>query len=143
MFRGDANFKENYVDLRGYKWKLDQLFVHEIIHCLQQNHTGFWNSNPVGGHAQWKWEGFAEYSARQKDHPELRKNIELYLNSDPSLWEIEFENGLMAPRNYYLFGILVQFQVEENRMSFKDILAADLSVEEAEKEMMNWYEATN
>jgi hypothetical protein len=60
VMQGNANFKDNYVELNGYKWNLTQLAAHEMTHCLQFDKLSFWKSNPIANIPNWKWEGYAE-----------------------------------------------------------------------------------
>ena len=72
VLNGKLNCKENCVELNGYKWNLIQLIAHEETHCLQFHKFGIWKSNPVASNPKWKWEGYAEYVARQnKDQKDL------------------------------------------------------------------------
>ena len=54
VLQGNANFKENYVELNGYKWNLTQLLTHEVTHCLQFDKLGFWASKPIANIPNWK-----------------------------------------------------------------------------------------
>ncbi len=76
VLQGTLNPKENYVELNGYKWNLTQLLAHEMTHCMQFNRLGFWKSKPLANIPNWKWEGYAEYIARQNnDQKDLAANI--------------------------------------------------------------------
>ena len=63
ILQGNANITGNYVELRGYKWNLTQLLVHEMTHCFQYDKLGLWKSKPIANIPDWKWEGYAEYVA--------------------------------------------------------------------------------
>ena len=61
VLQGKAHYKDNYIEINGYHWNLEQLITHEAIHCYQFNKLGFWNSNPIARYPNWKWEGYPEY----------------------------------------------------------------------------------
>lgn len=143
---GTADYEKNFIDIRGYRWNLDHLYVHELIHCYQQHSFGdfaIWKSNPVAGYPDWKWEGYAEYISRKKSHPDLTTNIRRIINSrdkDPESWSVEYEDGTMAPRNYYDYALLVQYCMEIKNMDFFQLLDVAQNENELRTEMMNWYE---
>lgn len=144
VLQGMANYRENYVELHGYKWNLTQLLAHEMTHCLQFEHFGFWNSNPVVNIPNWKWEGYAEYISRQNmDQKDLSKNIGRFIAADKSNWEIMFSDGTMAPGVYYEYWILVRYCMDIKKMSFKQILADTTSEQTVKQEMMKWYRRNN
>jgi len=35
VLQGNVNYQDNYVELNGYRWSLEQLITHEAIHCYQ------------------------------------------------------------------------------------------------------------
>ncbi|MEJ7830179.1 MAG: hypothetical protein WKF91_18360, partial [Segetibacter sp.] len=64
---GKADFQNNFVELNRYKWNLTQLLAHEMTHCFQFDKRGFCKSKPIANIANWKWEGYPEYVARQNE----------------------------------------------------------------------------
>ena len=137
---GKANFKNNYVELNGYKWNLTQLLAHEITHCLQFHTLGFWKSNPVAGIPNWKWEGYAEYVSRQSnDQKDLSKNIACFIAANKNNWEIIFADSTMAPAEYYGYWTLVQYCMNVKKMNYNQILADTASEQTIKQEMMNWF----
>ena len=140
VLQGTANFKDNYVELNGYKWNLTQLLSHEMIHCLQFDNLGFWKSNPIASIPNWKWEGYAEYISRQNgDQKDLPNNISRLIKTDKSIWAIQFDDGTIAPREYYDYWILVQYCMDIKKMNYKQILSDTMSEQMVRQEMMNWY----
>lgn len=144
VVRGDANYKENTIAINGYKWNLSQLMAHELTHCMQVNHLGFWNSNPVANYATWKWEGYPEYVSRQQFHQiNLKENIRVLKQSDasnPSSWSIEFKDGTMSPKTYYTYWVYLQFCMQIKGMTYQDVLAdKTLNVVTLESEIDKWY----
>ena len=144
VFQGTANFKENYVALNGYRWNAEQLFIHELTHLYQFNHFGFWNSNPVANHPEWKWEGYAEYTSRQGESQaslfDNIKRLERARAEDPSGWGILFEDGTVAPRVYYDYWLLVQFCLDSKGMNYRELMDTPLSKTSLEREMRHWFE---
>ena len=139
VFRGTADYEKNRVELHGYQWNLEQLFVHELIHCLQQNEFGPWLN-----YSKWKWEGYPEYVARKNpDQVSLRQNIrrlEKAEVSDAKGWAVEFDDGTIAPRTYYRYWLMVQYCLEVKKMTYGDLLQDETDENEIWEEMMNWYE---
>jgi hypothetical protein len=78
IFTGDVvNYDGNYIELDGHKWNLTQMIAHAEVHCLEFNKYGLMQSNPIGKHPDWKWEGYPEYIARQNSgEKNLRNDIE-------------------------------------------------------------------
>jgi len=138
---GNPNFKENYVELRGYKWNLTQLLAHEMTHCLQFDKFGFWKSKPVADIPNWKWEGYAEYVSRQNnDQKDLVKNIDRLEQTDKNSWDITFEDNTIAPREYYNYWTLVQYCLDIKQMTYQQLLSDTANEQCVRQEMINWYE---
>ncbi|MBD0400850.1 hypothetical protein [Flammeovirga sp. EKP202] len=141
---GNINFQENTIELHGYKWNFEQLLLHELTHCLQFNALGIMESNPLAKHPQWKWEGYAEYVARQGEvQHSLLKNMERIESArmvDPDEWGVFFEDGTVAPRVYYDYWLMVQYALVVKKMSYLELLKMNLKEEELKKEMMMWYD---
>lgn len=140
VLQGMANFKDNYVELNGYKWNLTQLLTHEMTHCIQFNKSGFWKSKPFANIPNWKWEGYAEYVSRQNnDQKDLTKNITRLIAADKTDWKINFSDNTIAPREYYDYWTLVQYCIDVKKMNYKQILADITSEQTVRKEMMSWF----
>ena len=140
VLRGTANFKDNYVELNGYKWNLTQLLAHEMTHCLQFDKLGLWKSKPFANIPNWKWEGYAEYVSRQNaDQKDLSKNIELLIATDKNNWEIKFADSTIAPREYYENWTLIQYCIDIKKMTYNQILADTASEQIVRQEMMSWF----
>lgn len=140
VMQGVTNFKDNYVELNGYKWNLTQLLAHEITHCLQFDKLGFWKSKPIATIPNWKWEGYAEYVSRQdNDQKDLSKNIARFIAADKNEWGINFSDSTIAPREYYDYWILVQYCIDIKKMSYTQLLADTTSEQTVRQEMMSWF----
>lgn len=143
VLMGNANCKENFVEINGYKWNLTQLLAHEEIHCLQFHKFGLWKSNPVASYPNWKWEGYPEYVARQNpDQRDLTKNIARKIvqeNSNKDSWSINFGDSTIAARDYYNAWLLIQYCLDVKKMSYENLLKDTTSEQAATTQMMNWF----
>ena len=140
VLQGVANFKDNYVELNGYKWNLTQLLAHEMTHCLQFDKLGLWKSKPIANIPNWKWEGYAEYVSRQNtDQKDLSKNIARLIATNKSNWEITFTDNTIAPREYYESWTLVQYCMDIKKMSYIQILEDTTSEQTVRQEMLSWF----
>lgn len=140
VLQGNANFKENYIELNSFRWNAAQLLAHEITHCLQYDKLGFWKSKPVANIPNWKWEGYAEYAARQNDdQKDLSKNIERFIAADKNNWAIYFADSTIAPGEYYHSWILVQYCIDIKNMRYAQLLADTAGEQTVSNEMMSWY----
>jgi hypothetical protein len=140
VMQGTANFKDNYVELNGYKWNLTQLLAHEMTHCLQFDNLGLWKSKPFASIPNWKWEGYAEYVSRQNtDQKDLSKNIERLIATNEKYWGIKFADSTIAPREYYDNWTLIQYCMAIKKMTYKQILADTTSEQIVRQEMMSWF----
>lgn len=138
---GNINSKGNYAELNGYKWNLTELLAHEMTHCLQFNKLGLLQSNPFAEIPTWKWEGYAEYIARQNsDQGDLTLNIERLLKNKTNEWGIAFNDSTIAPADYYNYWLLMQYSINIKGMSWRQILVDTSSDETVKQRMMKWYE---
>lgn len=141
VLQGNVNYQDNYVELNGYRWNLEQLITHEAIHCYQYRKFGFWDSNPIAKYPNWKWEGYPEYVSRQKqEQQDLIENIEKLLEKDSDGWAIEFSDGTISPIDYYKDWLLVKYSLDIKRLSYEALLIDSTEKEVVEKEMMTWYD---
>lgn len=143
VLHGTANYKENYVELNGYKWNLTQLLAHELTHCLQFENLGFWKSNPLGKIPTWKNEGYPEYIARRnEDQTKLCVNIARLIEIEKlnkNDWGISFADSTSTSREYYNYWILVQYCIDIKKMTYKQILEDTTNEVIIKQDMMNWY----
>lgn len=141
---GNADFKNNFVELKGYKWNLTQLLAHEMTHCLQFDKLGLWKSKPFANIPNWKWEGYAEYVARQNnDQKDLLINIDRFLATNENNWEVVFGDSTIVPREYYNSWTLIQYSLDIKKMNYSQILSDTTNNEIIKREMMKWYNEQN
>lgn len=143
VLQGHSNLKDNYHELNGYRWNLEQLLAHEAVHCYQYDYFGFWNANPIANHAQWKWEGYPEYIARQnEDQQNLIDNIKRLIEHkslEKTSWSITFSDETISPVDYYEDWLLVQFCLDIKKLSYTELLKDNTSKQEINKQMLQWY----
>jgi hypothetical protein len=136
------NCNKNAISLNGYQWNLTQLITHEMVHCMQFHRFGFWNSNPVANISNWKWEGYAEYIARQNpDQKNHSVNLYLFQNTSSDEWGIAFKDNTIAPRDYYNTWNFVQFCIEQKKLSYIQLLEDTTSQIVLEDQISNWHKA--
>ena len=144
VLMGDANYKNNYAALNGYRWNLTQLLTHEMTHCYQFRRFGLLHSNPVAGIPNWKWEGYPEYVARQNaDQKDLAENIARLAKTereDNNGW-IQFGDSTGAVIPYYKSWLLMQYCMDIKHMTYGEVLKDKAKEEEVTVQMMEWYRA--
>ena len=142
VLSGNADFRNNYIELNGYKWNAAQLLAHEMIHCFQFNKLGLLKSSPVANIPNWKLEGYPEYIARQNiDQKILSKNIDKLVvteKTDNNGW-IQFADGTGTVISYYQYWLLIQYCIDIKRMTYEQILNDRTTEEQIRNQMMTWY----
>ncbi|TAF46521.1 MAG: hypothetical protein EAZ51_04825 [Sphingobacteriales bacterium] len=137
---GKMNCHNNTVEINGYNWNLTQLLAHEITHCLQFNNLGFWHSNPIAAIDNWKWEGYAEYVARQEPNQKDVYNNLHYLNENNfKSWGITLQDNSIAPAEYFNYWVMVQYCMNIKHMPYKQLLNNTTNENTIKHEMMTWY----
>lgn len=139
---GEMNVDENVVEVNGHQWNLTQLIAHEATHCLVYHRIGFWKSNPIANHPQWKWEGYPEYISRLNSAPnDLASQIEILNKAereDADAWEVKLADGTISPKEYYKFRLLIQYCLEVKKMTFVNLLQDKTSEQAIANEMNHW-----
>lgn len=143
IFGGDTmNYEANYIRLGEHRWNLTQMLAHAQVHCLEFNKYGLWQSNPIGKHPNWKWEGYPECIARQNFKDDnLTDNIQTLVDKE----QTDNNGWMLLPDNtetlisYYKYRLLIQFCIDIKRMSFVQILKDTVQEETVRKQMMAWY----
>jgi hypothetical protein len=139
VVQSNINSSANTAEFNGYKWNLIQLFAHEMIHCFQYNKLGFWHAKPIAAIANWKWEGYAEYIARQlNDVPQFKIAVLQFKNSNTASWAISLPDGTIVPRDYYKSFLLVQYCIMVKKQTFMQLLHNDITEHEVENQMTEW-----
>ncbi|MGB3468511.1 MAG: hypothetical protein WBA74_24715 [Cyclobacteriaceae bacterium] len=143
-FRGEFEAEANTITIGSFSWNMEQLIAHELVHCLQLNHFGLLNSNPIADHPTWKWEGYAEYISRQSpSQQDLVDNITRYKTSvkaNPDAWEVSFPDGTIAPVSYYEYWLLVQYCLDIKKIDYLSLMEGDYDRDTVLQEMEDWYQ---
>ncbi len=140
VLQGTMHCQDNYVELNGYKWNLTQLLAHEMTHCLQFDKFGFWHSKPAANIDNWKWEGYAEYIARQQTvQTGLRENLNRLNTQNADTWHITLDDSTITSRAYFQYWINVQYCMEIKKMNYRQLLEDTSSEKTIKNEMINWY----
>lgn len=146
VLAGTAHYNNNFVELRGYKWNLTHLLIHEAVHCLQFSRWGLLKSNPVAGIPAWKWEGYPEYIARARaDQQNLQTNItklQAVLQTDNNGW-INFADGTGTSISYYKNWLLIMYCMDVKKWTYESVLKDTSESKVIEAEMMAWYQQHN
>ncbi|MBE7171848.1 MAG: hypothetical protein INR73_14770 [Williamsia sp.] len=143
VLMGAADYKGNSVMLNGYRWNLQQLLAHEMIHCFQLHQRGVWKSKPLASIPDWKWEGYAEWvSRRTVDQADLRQNTERLLQAEKTAHDgwIQFSDGTGSPVLYYKYRLLVQYCMEIRKMKYDEVLDSEAPQEVVWEQLMNWFD---
>ena len=143
VFTGDVvNEQGNCIQLGQHRWNLTQMIAHAEIHCLEFNRYGLWQSNPLGRHPDWKWEGYPEYVARQIPRDkDLKANIKTLLQAEQfndNGW-IRLPDSSETLNSYYKYKLLIQFCMEIKRMSFVQLMKDTTQEGNITQQMMDWY----
>jgi hypothetical protein len=137
---GSLQAQENYIELNGYKWNLTQLLAHEMVHCLQFEHLGLLHSKPIAQIPDWKWEGYAEYVARNTaDTSILVTHISDFIETPAGNWAITLENNTIIPKQYFEYWLLVRFCLDQKQMTYNQLLSDTKKETVVYSEMMQWY----
>lgn len=143
ILTGDTvNYNDNYIQLDEHKWNLTQMLAHAQVHCLEFNRYGLWQSNPIGKHPIWKWEGYPEYIARQNfDQLNLQNSIQRLLKiesttNDGWMKLADSTETLIAFDEYRL---LIQYCLEIKKMTFAELFKDTTQENVVRQQMIKWY----
>ncbi len=129
------DWEKNYAELNGRKWQLSELIAHEMLHSFQYRVDGFATlRTPI-----WKLEGYPEVIARSGSAiARLAKSIEVLERArnlpDFHQWTwIELDNGTGIPAAYLRYKILVQYMMETEGLSYREVLSDERTAEQVEE----------
>ena len=147
----DLNWKENVAETKWKvneyehrKFKLSYLVAHEMTHNLQIDRDLFyWISSTKGIQINWKFEGHADYVARQyKNDGLLKSRIEKFLEEEKKehigLPVFELEDGTKQIFSYYKYSMVVQYLFDVKNMNYHQLCALETPFEELYEEMLAW-----
>ncbi len=114
---------------RGNQFSYTQALSHVLTHNLQFNYHGFWQANPLGGHPEWKWEGYAEYVSLGKKYT-LSEIWKAYQQSGEEMYDfVHLKNGEGTLKLHVRFLLLTKFCLEEKGLSYARFMEEDLEEE--------------
>jgi hypothetical protein len=108
--------------------------THELMHCFLADAAGNLSSRML---PEWKVEGYCEYGCNQFVAPRdsgysINDRINIYL--DDTRW-----NAIsVTHRPHYLWGLMVEYLVNEQGLSFEQVMADSVTRELVYREMMEW-----
>lgn len=121
FFIANSNINKNEVyrndDSIKYTRELSQLIAHETMHTLIVKKLGYWNSRKL---STWKNEGYCEYVSN--------KNINTVKDAKEFL--ITNKNDERIGTIYVRFKFAVTYLKEIEKMTFDDIIATDLILDQ-------------
>lgn len=122
VFLGEDQGENNRFSLWGRSLKYTQFLTHGWVHNLQYQHHGFWQSNPLGGHPNWRWEGYAEYITLGQQYT-LKDLIHRYQahQGDPYTW-FPLDNGEGTIRLHVKYLIMAQYAFDVKKLDYQSFL---------------------
>ena len=118
-------------------FKASQWFTHSFTHCLQYEKFGFFGSNPVAKHDEWKWEGYAEYTSFG-DHYNLKSLLEKHLEPTDNNW-VQMKDGSKTSKDHFKFLVMIKYCIETRQMSYDQILKNQEPSDKIYSDLINWY----
>jgi hypothetical protein len=142
VMQGEIDYNKNVVILNGYKWNLTELLAHEMVHCVQFDRFGIWNSKPLADIPEWKWEGYAEYISRKLEYGSLAHNIRVYTehsrSDEKDAWAITLPDSTIVPVSYCRYWLMVQYCMDVKKMDYNMVLQDSINENEIMTEMIEW-----
>lgn len=126
----------------GREVNVTQFLAHAFIHNLQYQHHGFWDANPLGGHAEWKWEGYVEYELLGKGqgltyfHNKIK-----HIRGDYD-W-VELGDGKATVKRHIEYLMLVKYCKEQKGMSYPKLMETEITEAEVLAEMEEFIRLSN
>lgn len=141
VIMSEIDFGNKSAKLNGYNWNLEELIIHEIIHCLQYNNRGIFNSKPIAAIDNWKWECYAEFAARGKvGENELKNKINQFVqfqgSKNEGWYQINGDQGVVS--DYYKYYLMVSYFSTVKNLNFDAIINLKNIEKNAWKEVVLW-----
>lgn len=142
VLNGEVQAKTNRLTFRTYAWNLTSLLAHEMTHCYQFHHLGWWHSNPLARYPAWKWEGYAEYVAR---HPRglqgLQQNMARLQQAEqtaPDRWAIQLADSSSTSREYFTYFVLTEYCLAVKHLTFQQVLRDTATEQAIHRQLLAW-----
>ena len=126
----------------GREVSITQFLTHAMIHNLQFEHHGFWDANPIGGYAEWKWEGYVEYEVLGKDYSLSYFHKKSIGGKGDFDW-IELENGLATIKRHIDYLMLAKYCLEVKEMTYDEMMEYEVSEEVLMQELRCYLKETD
>ena len=110
----------------GREVSTPQFLTHALIHNLQYVYHGFWDANPLGGHSEWKWEGYVEYELMGKEHTLGYFDQKLRETSGDEFTWVDMEAGQSTIKQHVRYLMLVKYCMEEKGMNYDELMAYEV-----------------
>jgi hypothetical protein len=131
------NNKMIFREWNNESFSASQFFTHSFTHCLQYKKYGFWGSNPIARHDEWKWEGYTEYTSFGRNY-DLNSLLKKYFEPASSNW-IQMEDGSKTIKHHFKYLAMMKYCIEIRQMSYDQILESKKSHDEVYAELISWY----
>ena len=151
IYASEPNFEKNVSEfsweVNNYelrKYNLTVLIAHEFMHNLQYNFNPKFQIRNSIGKIFWKFEGHAEYIAREFKNDGLLKNkIAIYLTEETKdhvgIPVFLLEDGTIQNLSYYKYALVIQYLMEIKNLNYQEICELEDGIEKPYEEMMEWY----
>ncbi len=125
------------------KFNLTWLLAHEFTHNLQNNADFSYVLKTATGKINWKLEGHADYIGRGfKNDGALKSKIENFLLEEKKehtgLPVFELEDGTKQIFSYYKYALVIQYLLEEKKLSYKEVCELETGLDQLYMEMVEW-----
>ncbi|MGI4734831.1 MAG: hypothetical protein ACRYG7_06575 [Janthinobacterium lividum] len=142
VLNGELHVAANQLTFRHYGWNLTRLLAHEMTHCYQFHRLGLWRSNPLARYPTWKWEGYAEYVARQPSSPAALRQHLTYLqaaeHTAPGQWGLRLPDSTSTSREYFRYYLLTDYFLTVKQLTFAQLLDDTTSQPTAQQQLRQW-----
>jgi len=142
----DKNIAESQWAINNYelrKFDLTYLIAHEFMHNLQFNTNFKYVVSKTLGTIFWKFEGHADYVARQyQNDGKLKERINTFLDEEMKehvgLPVFKLEDGTEQILSYFKYSLVIQYLMEQEKLSYLDICKDERTLEEVYGTMIEW-----
>lgn len=142
VLNGELQVAANQLTFRHYGWNLTRLLAHEMTHCYQFHRFGLWRSNPLAHYPTWKWEGYAEYVARQPSSlPALRQHLAYLQHAErtaPAQWGLRLPDSTSTSREYFQYFLLTAYCLDVKHLTFAQVLRDTTTQRVTQQQLLQW-----
>jgi hypothetical protein len=147
VLNGSIDSSFGFIHLNGYQRYLSRTIAHEMLHCLQYNKYGLFNSRPLKNIPVWKWEGYPEYVSYKSDVKDEKvillenlKRLVEYEKEGTFHVEVDIEGGKSFAGIYYFTNwLMVKYLLDVKKLKFDDLMKDEVQYDAVHKEMLEWY----